>query len=258
MKLLKLASACALFGLSVNAHAGSNCPAAPDAWDAVNESNGGTLEITEVGAAGTDCKMSVSQGPTNSGRATVRDDMDPAEPSYRARFYIDASNTLASIAAGNERVKIFTATNFDTTVDPSIDANGRPALMQMFLVGTGAGTARLGGFCRDLNSDGNRARFGNGTNPGTVPLQNGWNVVEVQVTVGSGDGACRIWVNNDTEASPNWEQENVDNGLMVGVTRGNIGNIGSTAVYATNLGSTVMHFDEYEARRQTFVGSLNP
>src|SRR5690606_11967131 len=156
---------------------------------------------------------------------------------------------------GNERVKIFTAANFDTVVPTSIDVNGRPALMQMFLVGLDGGGARLGGFCRDLNSAGNRARFGNGTNAGSVPLQTGWNVVEIEVKVGAGTGACRIWVNNDTESSPNWEQENVDNNLMTGVKRANIGNIGATVPYATALGTQEMHFDEFESRRQTFIGS---
>jgi len=254
MKYLKIIGACGLLGLSVNTYA--QCPASPlPAWDAVNASNGGTLTITDTGAAGTLCKMTVTQGPNNSGKATVRDDMDTAESRYRARFYIDASNMLSNNTAGNERVKIFTATNFDTTVGTGIDVNGRPALMQMFVVGQGGGNARLGGFCRDLNSDGNRARFGNGTNPGTVPLQAGFNVVEIEVLVGAGSGACRIWVNNNTEGSPNWEKTNVDNNLMVGVKRGNIGNIGATIPYATALGSLEMHFDEFESRRQTFIGS---
>lgn len=254
MKTLKALSAFALFGLCMTANA-QTCPSTPSAWDDVNESNGGSVAITSGGAAGTNCKLTVTQGPSNSGKATVRDDMATAESSYRARFYIDASDTLANITAGNERVKIFTATNFDNFVDPQIDPRGRPALMQMFLVGINGGGARLGGFCRDFNSFGARARFGDGSNPGTVSLQSGWNVVEVEIKVGAGTGECRIWVNNNVEASPSWEQVNVDNNSMQGVKRANIGNIGSTVPYATNLGSQEMHFDEFESRRQTFIGN---
>lgn len=257
MKLLKIAGACALMGLSGNVLAGVTCNGNVDNWDVNNQVNGASFVVEAPGANGTDCRFSVTQGPNNNGIATVRDDMSPAEPSFRARFYIDATNMIDNATAPQERIKVFVAGNPATAVDPGIDTRARPALMQMFLVSNGPNEVRLGGFGRDFNSDGARARFGDGTNPGNVTLTTGWNVVEVQIVVGSGnnDGAYRIWVNNDTEGAPNWEQTGVDNASMAGVARSNIGSTGATQVYATNLGSQVLYFDEYESRRQTFIGS---
>ena len=259
MKLLKIASACALMGLSASVLAGGppTCTGTTDAWDTTNQVNGAAFTVAGPGANNTSCAFEVTQGPNNNGIATVRDDMSPAEPSFRARFYVDATNMIDNATAPQERIKVFVAGNPATAVDPGVDSRARPALMQMFLVSNAANEVRLGGFCRDFNSDGARARFGDGTNPGTVGLSTGWNVVEVQIVVGAGsnDGVCRIWVNNDTEGSPNWEQTGVDNASMAGVARSNIGSTGATQVYATNLGTQVLRFDEYESRRQTFIGS---
>lgn len=254
MKLLKIASAFALFGLSMSAYA-QTCPATPTAWDQTDILNGGTLAVTSPGAAGTDCKLTVTSGPNANGIGTVHDDMGSAEPSYRARFYVDASSIMATSTAPQQRVKSFVALNLDQMVGTNIDTRARPALLQMFIVGEAGNAARLGGFCRDLNSGGNRARFGGGSNPGSVDLQTGWNVIEVEIKVGAGTGECRIWINNDVEASPDWEQTGMDNNLMVGVKRANIGIIGSTPDYPVVLGNEELHFDEFESRRQTFIGS---
>ncbi|MFV0542734.1 MAG: hypothetical protein ACK5L8_03485 [Marinicella pacifica] len=254
MKTLKALSAFTLFSLCMTVNA-QTCPATPDAWDVTDVRNGGGLSITNTGAAGTDCKLTVTSGPNSNGIATVHDDMPSAETSYRARFYVDASNVMANSTAPQQRVKSFVALNLDQMVDTSIDIRARPALLQMFIVGEAGNAARLGGFCRDLNSNGNRARFGGGSNPGNVSLQSGWNVIEVEIKVGAGTGECRIWVNNNVEASPDWEQTGMDNALMVGVKRANIGIIGSTPDYPTVLGSEEIHYDEFESRRQTFIGS---
>ena len=258
MKIFRISSACALMGLSLNAMAGGSCPDPATAWDTVNQANGGSYAVTDTGAAGTTCKLSVSQGPNNNGIATVRDDMDSPEGSYRARFYVDATDLMTQSTGGAHRFKAFVVGNGDNPVPVNIDDKARPAFMQMFIVGQAGTAARLGGFCRDLNSDGNRARFGDGDNPGTVALASGWNVVEVEIVTGDGTGSCRIWVNNDTEASPDWEQENVNNNLLVGVNRANIGSTGATQAYADLVGAPVTHFDEFESRRQTFIGSMAP
>lgn len=253
MKSFKILGACALLGLSIGAYA-QTCPTTPDAWDVNNSANGGALSVTTPGAASTDCKLTVTQGPNNNGIATVRDNMDSPESSYRARFYIDATNILANSTAPQQRAKIFVAGNQGNRVPTTVDTKARPALLQMFIVGEAGNAARLGGFCRDLNSDGNRARFGDGDNPGTVALQSGWNTIEVEIKVGAGTGECRMWVNNNVEASPSWEQTGIDNNLLNGVMEANIGLIGATQVFANVLGTQETHFDEFESRRQTFIG----
>ncbi|MCX7545266.1 hypothetical protein [Marinicella gelatinilytica] len=256
MKIFKTLSVCALFGLSMSAYA-QTCPATPAAWDISNAANGGSFAVTSPGAAGTDCKLTVTHGPNNNGIGTVRDDLASAETSYRARFYVDATNIMNNAMGPQHRTKAFVAGNFENQVGTNIDISARPSILQMFIVGLGNNEARLGGFCRDLNSPGNRARFGdpNDVNPGTVTLQPGWNVVEVEIKMGAGTGECRIWVNNDVESSPNWEQTGIDNNLLVGVKRVNIGTVGATQAYANVLGNEELHFDEFESRRQTFIGS---
>ena len=251
---MKIIGACALLGLSVNASA--QCPATPAAWDVTNTTNGASLAITAGGAASTTCKLTITQGPNNNGIATVRDDLATPETRYRARFYVDVTNLMSTATGAAHRFKAFVAGNATNKVPPSVDTKARPAIMQMFLVGLGSNQARLGGFCRDLNSNGNRAKFGSGTNPGNVNLQTGWNVVEVEMVIGAGTGACRIWVNNNTEASPDWEQTGIDNALLVGVEKANLGSTGSTQAYADVVGAQEVHFDEFESRRQTFIGSM--
>lgn len=257
MKYLKIVGACTLFGLSINAYAGA-CPDPVAAWDTVNQANGGTYTVTNTGAAGTTCKLSVVQGPNNNGIATVRDDMATPETTYRARFYVDATELMAGSTGGAHRFKAFVAGNGDNQYTGSDDTRAKPALMQMFIVGQSGNAARLGGFCRDVTAavgDGDRARFGDGPNPGNVDLIAGFNVVEVQIIVGAGTGSCRIWVNNDVEGSPDWEITGIDNSELLGVKRANIGSTGATQAYATDLGTAVTHFDEFESRRQTFIGS---
>ncbi len=253
--LFKTLALCALLGISMSASA--QCTNANlSAWDATNAANGATLNVQAGGVAGTACKLAVTQGPNKNGVATVRDDMATPEVRYRARFYIDATNMMATATGGAHRFKAFVAGNLDNPVPTTIDTKARPALLQMFVVGLGSNQARLGGFCRDLNSNGNRARFGSGANPGNVSLQTGWNSVEVEIVVGAGTGACRIWVNNNTEGTPDWEQTGIDNALLVGVKRANIGSVGATQAYADVVGSQEVYFDEFESRRQTFIGQL--
>ncbi len=253
MKYLKIVGACAFLGLSINSYA--QCPDPSTTWDTTNQANGGTYTTPNTGGAnGSTCMLSVVQGPNNNGIATVRDDMSPAETRYRARFYVDASELMSQSTGGAHRFKAFVAGNGTNAVPVNIDDKARPAVLQMFIVGQAGNAARLGGFCRDLNSDGNRARFGDGVNPGTVALQTGFNVVEVEIVMGAGTGACRIWVNNNVEGSPNWEQTGIDNNLLVGVERTNIGSTGSTQAYADLAGAPVTNFDEFESRRQTFIG----
>lgn len=253
MKYLKIVSSIVAMGLSLNVFA--QCADPSTTWDAVNQANGGSYTTPNTGgAAGTNCMLSVVQGPNNNGIATVRDDMSPAETRYRARFYVDASELMAQSTGGVHRFKAFVAGNPTNKVDTTVDTRARPAVLQMFIVGQAGNAARLGGFCRDMNSDGNRARFGDGPNPGTLDLQTGFNVIEVEIVMGAGTGACRIWVNNNTEGSPDWEQTGIENSSLVGVERTNIGSTGATQAYADLAGNPVTHFDEFESRRQTFIG----
>jgi len=258
MKYLKTIGACSLLALSASSFAGT-CPSdLSGIWFATNQANGGTYAVTDVGANGTDCKLSVTQGPNNNGIATVRDGMDPVETRYRARFYVDATELMAQSTGGIHRFKAFVAGNINNPVSTDVDIRARPAILQMFIVGQEGNAARLGGFCRDMNSDGARARFGDGDNPGSVDLVAGWNVVEVDIQMGAGTGSCKIWVNNNDENTPNWTQTNIDNASLVGVERANIGSTGATQPYADLPGAPVTHFDEFESRRQSFIGFPAP
>ena len=241
-----------------SAVAGGGCPATPDAWDVSNAANGGTLAVTAGGALSTACKLTVTNGPNNNGIATVRDDMaTPGEPRYRARFYVDTQNLVGNMAGATQRVKAFVAANPNNTYAGTNQAPN--AVMQIFLVGLDAGGLRLGGFCRSLGGNGDRTRFGDNQdgNPGTgdlLSLQDGWNSIEVEIVIGNGDGACRIWVNNSTEGSPNWEVTGINNADWVGIERSNIGFTGSTIPFATNHSAAQVHFDEFDSRRSTFIG----
>lgn len=268
MKSLKFKLLCAALAAAGGiqmAHA--QCPTTPAAWSSTRIVDGGVLTITTgSGAAATTCKMTTTSGsqgtaPDGIGQAAVIDETPANEQRYRARFYVDATS-LAGQLSGTQRVKVAVVQNLNAPcrVTPGVctDTRARPAIMQVFLVNS-AGSPRLGGFCRGsgaaISTAIARNQFPQPASADQLVLTSGWNKVEVEIVVGNaGTGACRLWLNGNTEGSPNWQVTGLTNKSFVeGVESFLLGAQGSQGDYFQTHGAKIIHFDEFESRRQTFI-----
>lgn len=236
MKVLSLALIGA-FGYVGSAAAGT-CPAGPDvgnggAWTAAPTFQG-TLAIATPGFASTSCRLdsAISAGAGGAAFATVQDDTPAAEPRYRAQFSVDV-NTLAnqSLLAG---VQVFSATA----------ANGATIWMSIF--GDGAGAHFLGYFVKDADRP-------SGVLSGSTPLAAGVNVVEFDLQVAAA-GSIALWVNNNVEGTPTVPAQTVNNAAAVGIDTAFLGLASPTPQYVTAFPGTAVGFDQFDSRRQTFIG----
>jgi hypothetical protein len=229
MKVLALA----LLGLA--GYAGSavaGCPSSPvPPWSAV-DALGGTATIVAGGFAGTPCRLDSALTGDATSFATVEDDTPAAEPRYRAQFIIKPDN-LANMG-------LVTAVYIFTT---SASAGGTAVALS--IVGDGAGGWLVSYNVPDTTAAG-------GADVGSFPLTAGENHVEFDLQNGSG-GHFSIWVNNNVEGSPNFTTSTFDNGASV-VDTAFLGLAGATPDYFASFNGTTVGFDQFDSRRQTFIG----
>lgn len=243
MKLLSLA----ILGLGGIALAGSaaaqSCPSTPDAWSSSNVGGNGTMTIGSPGMNSTNCKLELTIGTLPNTRALVTDNSPSNEPRYRARFYLDLSGAVSSLTVPNQQVLIFS----------SLADNGPPTVntseLYMTLLGSGSGPAV-------------RMYVANGTSYKivTVPLPSSSNNqyrIEIDLSQGTGSNNFRYWVTdaaattNDTSPTGT---ESVDNTGWSGVTMTNLGLFTTSAAFRTAVSGKTIAFDEFDSRRQTFIG----
>lgn len=268
MKSLKFKLLCAALAAAGGiqmAHA--QCPTTPTAWEqsVPVTSAAGTFAITTPGlSAGTVngglCKfdVGVTAAAARPDRARVQDRTPADETRYRARFLVNV-DSLGTMGPG-QRVKLF---NVQSTVDP--DAAGQAASIGMVLVrlqGNPDGSGGRGIIVRGGNFTGQTAPFAAFNDTAFIPLAAGTNRVELDLQVAAANtGSLRIWVNSSTEGSPTASL----NALNLipwnpGVTQVNLGLIEPTFDYINGAGAFTSKagirysVDEFESRRQTFIG----
>ncbi len=251
--IARLGGTAALLAFAASAQA--QCPATPAAWSSFQAMNGGVVSITTPGlptSAGTStCKLTTvinsgSQQPQNV-RAAVRDETPQTEPRYRARFAVDL-RALTGLA-GNQRVKVF---NAQTLTPPT---GGGIGVVQMKLRGgAGANPFELQSFASCFNSaqGDNRCRF-------SIPLSNAVHVIEFEwiraSSTNATDGVIRWWVNSNNGNTPTGEITNLQNFGWSGIDQINMGLIRPNQNFINGQGNRQVHFDEFESRRQTFIGN---
>lgn len=247
MKVLSLA----LVGLC--GYAGSamaTCPTGPTAWTSNNVSSDASLAITTPGFASTECKMSISlnSGALANARALVVDDSPNNENRYRASFYI-STNALTGLTLANQQTKIFNA-SADTG-----PAGVSTQEISMTLLGSGSGPA-----IRMLVADASQAsKFR--TITAVLPASASKTYV-VEIDMAQGDGSAannfRYWVTAVETAAPGdanpTGQATVTNNGWSGVTSVNLGVFSTTAGYRTAVATQAVAFDQFDSRRQTYIG----
>lgn len=236
---------------------GSSTPGGGGAWTSQYISSDATFGIAGPGLAGTSCALSLSIGASSSSRTYVVDSSPQNEQRYRARFYI-STNALANFTATNQTVILFRAN--DTTGPAQFSSDQVVAR----LVGGSPATVRF--YVSDANS-------GSGADQIVVPLPtsatNSYRV-EFDMQVGTGTstangcttmpatGGCfRYWVTDAAASSSDGAPTGsytINNSGWSGVKTAYLGMSSGSPGYRTNHAGGVLVFDEFDSRRQTFIG----
>ena len=236
-------------------------PGGGGAWTSQFISNDATLSVGSPGLNGTNCALSVSVGATSNSRVFVQDSSPQNETRFRGRFYVSLANLVTS--------GTFNTTNQTAVVYRANDTSGPAQFTSDELVIKVVGSPsspQVRFFVADANQ-------GSGTDDVIVTLPasatNTWRI-EFDLQHGTGTtsaGACntmpatggclRYWVTDaaatSSDASPTGSIT-VNNSGWSGTKTAFLGLFTSTAPYRTNHTGTVVVEDEYDSRRQTFIG----
>lgn len=206
-----------------------------DAWSAVVD-HGVNSIFTDTRAAmgGTGCGLVVA--PDNDILKRFVQDDSPAAmgpdgaKSYRQRFYLDPNNTPLQKA----RVAVF------NTLKPEA-----PFVTMFLMKVTLVNNTYKAKFWARKDADGKKSKI-------LFPLENGPNVIEIQLTVGNGDGIFRVWVNNDNENSPDHEYLSLNNSDYGGISHIKLGYISANGPVKGSY-----YIDEVVSRTNSFIGSID-
>lgn len=257
MKQLSLAVV-ALAGLGMAQVASATCPFPYDsahggAWSA-QITNAGTLAAGSPGLELTNpsaCKMNayLNAGANSTAAAAVVDLSPTNESSYHFRFYIDTSSltNLPNVTS----VQIFAAN--DTTVFPASGNAATNALLRVGLAGNGTATPNLV-MVASCNLPGQSyICFG------STPLTPGVHWIEGHLSVGA-SAVANLWVDQASITSDSSPTPAIhltfDNSTWNGVDTVALGLGGGSPNFRsaeTGSGHTV-GFDNFDSRRQTFIG----
>jgi len=244
----------AVGGLCLSTVSFAQCPASPTAWTSTTQT-GGTIVVNTPGYASTTCKMvaTVTPGATEAAQVRVRDETPAGEIRYRAKFLMNANGL--GVAASNARVKIFNGQI----------PNGS-GVFQLKLTGAASGYAVTGfASCRNSTENDGRCRF-------SFPLPAGDLVHRIELewvkatSDAATDGTLRYWV-NAAGAAPaptgtafgaggaGLRNFNFQDGVTAqAVDQVNLGLIRPNLNYISQEIGNGVGFDEFESRRQTYIG----
>lgn len=224
----------ALYGLLLPIPAFSACTGGTTAaWK--TEDPGNHLHVNDIAAMrGSNCGLEIqlngAGGP--NGKRYVQDSTPNQETHYRARFYFNP-NGIDIASDGSERLKF--ANQQQISGGPFI------GVAQIKLKGTPSGYAIRAWARKDIS--------GAKVRTATLPIRNGPNVIEIELIIGNGNGAFRIWINKRNEASPDFAATQLDNADYGGIDRARLGYLGG------NFDPTGSIFvDEFVSTRSNFIG----
>jgi hypothetical protein len=241
---------------TLTTNTGNSTPGGGGAWSSQSVGGGGYMNIVTPGLATTSCVLSVNIGatPSSNVKAYVSDTSPQNEPRYRARFYFDMS--ALTLTASNYQTELLDS--FATTAPGTFNTDQ----VAIYLLGGASPALRF--FVAD-------AGLGSGTKIITQPLPtsaNGHYYVEFDMTTGAGSsssvacsggsaGCFRYWVTAEgtasSDASPTGTYS-ASNAGWSGVKQTNLGLFGTSANFRANNLSKNLGIDEFDSRRQTFIG----
>lgn len=248
MKTLAMA-VIGLVGFGAAGAAMAQCPASlSPPWTAVLQTGAGSTATSVAGGFdSTACKLQAAIGQfTNAnGKAAVLDQTPGNELRYRAQFIIDAS--AIGLTQSNRAAIAF------NVIGGTAAPGGTSNMLQIFLRGNGSGNA-----LRFLVGDTTQPSFYR-TIDVALPNQAGANRVEIDLTVANGTGSLRYWVTtvaaSTTDGAPTGSVASLSNMGWTGVDQITLGLGGASGQWRQNFtGSNFVFFDQFDSRRQTFIG----
>jgi hypothetical protein len=217
----------------------------PGVWSAANQLQS-VLTIVSPGLGGTGCtgRAALNQNSSPAAKASAVDTTPNAEQRYRSRFIV--KSTIALTQASRSAL-IF------NVVGPSAPAGGTQSAFQIFLTGTGSAKG-----LRFLVGDTAQASQYR-TIDVPLPNQTGENRVEIDLTFGASNGQLRYWVTDQatatTDGSPTATVTGLANNAWGGVDQAVIGIATASGLWRSAYTNTdFVDFDEFDSRRQSFIG----
>ena len=241
---------------TLSTNTGNSTPGGGGAWSSQSVGGGGFMDIVTPGLNSTSCALSVNIGatPISNVKSYVSDTSPQNESRYRARFYIDKSALTLSVS--NYQTEIFNA--FANTAPGTFNTDE----IEIYLIGGATPAVRF--FVADA---GKASGFATITQP--LPSSaSGHYYVEFDLASGAGSssavsctggsaGCFRYWVTAEgtasSEASPTG-MYSANNGGWSGIKQANLGLFGTSANFRANNQSKNFAVDEFDSRRQTFIG----
>ncbi len=219
-------------------HAGGTCTNANlSVWSATS-TLGGTLTVADGGLGGTACRLDTQLTLGAPGvNAFVRDNSPSDEPRYRAQFIVnvDALTGLNSI----QTVRLLGVVTENANL-------GIGEVVRLSVQGNIAGTTKSLGI-RTVCSE-----AASGLCTATTALAPGENRIEIDWERGAA-GALRVWVNSNTDATPT-TTVSANSAAWGGVDFIALGLAVASPQFRTTQLNRVVQFDEFDSRRQSFIG----
>ncbi len=232
MKLIKSVFLCgaSFFALNVNAQCSNTNLSA---WS--NFQDNGAVNVTAASAmGGTACGIEVAV--KHSTKSYVADQNATNEQRYRAAMCVDPNGIVLPSAGTDRRLK-FHASQCTVGTCPNT------GMVQFKLENDGAQHS-IKGYVRDANSAATKRKF-------DVPLADAPNRVEYDFNMTA--GTFKLWVDATSEA----DTPVIDfSGIDVAAWSGGVSEarLGSTNNPVNVTADQVVYLDEFESRRQTFIG----
>jgi hypothetical protein len=229
------------------------CPSDPlrangGAWSAKSVIQA-SMNVVSGGLVGTACRLQVgfATSPSTIAKAFVSDTSPRVEPRYRARFYIDTTE-VSVLGVSGATLRIF------SVAGSSYPNGGRSDMVDVTLVG-----AQPAPFVKfDVADITAKGLYNTVIVP--LPVSRGANRIEIDLSVGKNNpNGLRYWVNaagdGSTDANPTGVLAIADNTAWGGINQANLGAITASTIYLTTT-SPLQHlyFDEFNSRRQSFIG----
>ncbi|MEZ5462441.1 hypothetical protein [Dokdonella sp.] len=208
----------------------------------------GTVSSQTGGYDSTPCRLrtALNQNSSPAAKAGVLDQTPASETRYRAQFIVDASGI--TLTAANRAATVFNVIGTGTA------PGGTGNLVQAFLRGNGTAAS-----LRFLVGDTNQGSLYQIVDV-ALPNQAGANRVEIDLTVAAGTGSMRYWVTDvatsTSDGSPTGTVSNLANSVWTGVDQVVLGLAGASTFWRQNFTNTnYVYFDQFDSRRQTFIGN---
>ncbi len=245
MKTLSLA-VLGLVGFGATGIAMAQCPATlSPPWSLVSTLQGTATSVTG-GYDSTSCRLqtALNQNGSTGSKAFVLDQTPASETRYRVQFIVDASGI--GLTQANRNVVAF------QMLGATAPAGASSRLVSALLTGNGSAA-----ILRILSGDTSQ---GSKYKSVDVPLPNqaGANRVEFDLVIGAA-GTMKYWVTDvatsTTEGAFTGQLTALVNNGWTGVDQATLGLSTANTFYRQNFTNTsYVYFDQFDSRRQTFIG----